>query len=192
MSSGDYLRFLRGRKGGPDLATVSAASGVPNSLLREIEQRYRRVGDAEALTRLAAYYEVPPEELLWRHEWPRKGLTAALYAAQRDHTPIRLFLRTGQTLEGKVVWWDLGATLIETEDGQQKVVQRHMVDRWDPRVEWEEEDEESQSAKGRMSEESESAKGRMSEESESASGRMSEESESANGRESEGANQREG
>jgi len=171
MSSGDYLRFLRGRKGGPDLATVSAASGVPNSLLREIEQRYRRVGDAEALTRLAAYYEVPPEELLWRHEWPRKGLTAALYAAQRDHTPIRLFLRTGQTLEGKVVWWDLGATLIETEDGQQKVVQRHMVDRWDPRVEWEEEDEESESANGRMSEESESAKGRMSEESEGANQR---------------------
>jgi len=180
MSSGDYLRFLRGRKGGPDLATVSAASGVPNSLLREIEQRYRRVGDAEALTRLAAYYEVPPEELLWRHEWPRKGLTAALYAAQRDHTPIRLYLRTGQMLEGKVVWWDLGATLIETEDGQQKVVQRHMVDRWDPRVEWEEEGEESESANGRMSGESESANGRMSEESESANGRMSEESESAN------------
>lgn len=170
MSSGDYLRFLRGRKGGPDLATVSAASGVPSGLLREIEQRYRQVGDAETLTRLAAYYEVPPEELLWRHEWPRKGLTAALYAAQRDRTPIRLFLRTGQTLEGKVIWWDLGATLIETAEGQQKVVQRHMVDRWDPRVEWEEEDE-------------------GSEESESANQR---EGGSTNEQEGEEANQRDG
>lgn len=163
MSSGDYLRFLRGRKGGPDLATVSAASGVPSGLLREIEQRYRQVGDAETLTRLAAYYDVPPEELLWRHEWPRKGLTAALYAAQRDHTPIRLFLRTGQMLEGKVVWWDLGATLIETAEGQQKVVQRHMVDKWDPRVEWEEEGEESESAREANERGSESSRERESE-----------------------------
>ncbi len=135
MSSGDYLRYLRALKGGPDLFTVSEGSGVPPGTLREIEQRYRAVGDEETLEKLAQYYDVPVEELRWRHGWSRKALSLALDVAQAEDVPIQLNLRTGQSLRGKVVWWDLGATLLETDDGDQVVVQRHMVDTWEPRLE---------------------------------------------------------
>ncbi|HEY64092.1 MAG TPA: hypothetical protein G4O02_05920 [Caldilineae bacterium] len=135
MSSGDYLRYLRALKGGPDLFTVSEGSGVPSNVLREMEQRYRAVGDEETLEKLAQYYEVPVEELKWRHEWSRKALSIALDIACVEGVPIQLNLRTGQSFRGKVVWWDLGATLLELEDGSQVVVQRHMVDTWEPRLE---------------------------------------------------------
>ncbi len=138
MSSGDYLRYLRALKGGPDLITVSQETGVPTNLLRELEQRYRPVGDEATLEKLAQYYEVPAQELCWRHQWSRKALSHSLDAAQQNGTPIQLNLRTGQTFRGKVVWWDLGAVLLELEDGGQVVVQRHMVETWDPRVEPEE------------------------------------------------------
>ncbi|MCD6290829.1 MAG: hypothetical protein J7M34_10035 [Anaerolineae bacterium] len=134
MSSGDYLRYLRALKGGPDLLTVSAGSGVPTKVLRELEQRYRAVGDEEVLDKLAQYYGVPAEELRWRHEWSRKALSIALDIAQERGVPIRLNLRTGQSFQGLVVWWDLGATLLEMKDGTRVVVQRHMVDTWEPRL----------------------------------------------------------
>ena len=111
MSSGDYLRYLRARKGGPDLITVNAATGVPSLTLRELEQRYRIVGDDESLAKLAEYYGIPTEELLWRQRWSRKALSAALVAAQRQDIAIEVNLRSGQTFRGKVDWWDLGAAL---------------------------------------------------------------------------------
>jgi hypothetical protein len=39
-------------------------------------------------------------------------------------------MRSGQTLTGKVQWSDLGAALLQLANGQEVVVQRHMVDRW--------------------------------------------------------------
>jgi sRNA-binding regulator protein Hfq len=134
MSSGDYLRYLRALKGGPDLITVGQGSGVAPRVLREIEQRYRPIGDREILTKLAHYYGVPPEELIWRHEWSRKSLSNALEAAQQQNYPLRVNLRTGESFQGKVIWWDLGALLLELEDGRQLVVQRHMVETWEPRA----------------------------------------------------------
>lgn len=130
MSSGDYLRFLRALHGGKDFFTIEKESGVPSGVMRQIEQRYRAVGDPDTLRKLAEYYGVPAEEVLWRHEWSRAKLTFALEDALREQVPIRLFLRTGEVIEGRVCWVDLGATCLNV-DGREVVVQRHWVDKWE-------------------------------------------------------------
>lgn len=132
MSLGDFVRYLRAMKGGPDFWTVEEATGVPGRTLREIEQRYRRVGESdEDLQKLADYYGVPVEELTWRREKWRKLLSEALYTAQTEDRSIRLILRNGPTFEGRVLWWDLGATELELRNaGERLVVQRHVVDDW--------------------------------------------------------------
>jgi hypothetical protein len=133
MSLGDFVRYLRAIKGGPDFWTVEEATGVPGRTLREIEQRYRRVGESEEdLQKLADYYAVPVDELTWRREKWRKLLSVALYTAQTEDRSIRLILRDGPTFEGRVLWWDLGATELDLLDGGERlVVQRHAVDDWD-------------------------------------------------------------
>ena len=133
MSLGDYVRYLRAIKGGPDYFTVEEATAVPGPTLREIEQRYRRVGENdEDLYKLADYYAVPVNELTWRREKWRKLLSEALYTAQTENRPIRLILRDGPTFEGHVLWWDLGTTELELrEGGERLVVQRHAVDDWE-------------------------------------------------------------
>ncbi|NCF69974.1 MAG: hypothetical protein GWP61_28855 [Chloroflexi bacterium] len=133
MSLGDFVRYLRAIKGGPDFWTVEEATGVPGRTLREIEQRYRRVGESEEdLQKLADYYAVPVDELTWRREKWRKLLSEALYTAQTEDRSIRLILRDGPTFEGRVLWWDLGATELDLLDGGERlVVQRHAVDDWD-------------------------------------------------------------
>jgi hypothetical protein len=132
MSLGDYARYLRAVEGGTDFFSIEEATGVPSRSLREIEQRYRRVGESdEDLQRLADYYDVPFEELVWRREKWRKLLSEALYTAQTEKRPIRLILRDAPTFEGRVVWWDLGATELDLSDGDERlVVQRHVVDDW--------------------------------------------------------------
>ncbi len=130
MSSGDYLRFLRALRGGKDFFTIEAETGIPSGIMRQIEQRYRAVGDEETLRRLAEYYGVPAEEVLWRHEWSRARLTFALEDAMRQDVPIRLFLRTGETFTGKVCWVDLAATCLVV-DGKEIIIQRHWVDKWE-------------------------------------------------------------
>jgi hypothetical protein len=121
MSLGDFVRYLRAIKGGPDFWTVEEATGVPGRTLREIEQRYRRVGESEEdLQKLADYYAVPVDELIWRREKWRKLLSVALYTAQTEDR------------SGRVLWWDLGATELDLLDGGERlVVQRHAVDDWD-------------------------------------------------------------
>jgi len=133
MSLGDYMRYLRAMKGGPDFFVVEEATTVPGRTLREIEQRYRRVGESdEVLHKLADYYAVPVKELTWRREKWRKLLSEALYTAQTENRPIRLILRDGPTFEGRVLWWDLGATELELrQSGERLVVQRHAVDDWE-------------------------------------------------------------
>jgi transcriptional regulator with XRE-family HTH domain len=130
MSAGDYLRYLRATKGGPTPQDIQKATGVPAGNYRQIEQRYRATGSEEELASLAAYFEVPAEELIGRVEWTRKALSAALVEAIEQDAPIRLELRSGQTVTGKVQWSDLGAALLQLADGQEIVVQRHIVDRW--------------------------------------------------------------
>jgi hypothetical protein len=83
------------------------------------------------LQKLADYFGVPAAVLTWRREKWRKQLSEALYTAQNEGRPIRLILREGPTFEGRVLWWDLGATELELSgtDGR-VVVQRHAVDDW--------------------------------------------------------------
>jgi transcriptional regulator with XRE-family HTH domain len=114
MSLGDYVRYLRAVKGGLDFLSIEEATGIPSGTLRQIEQRYRRVGENdEELQKLASYFGVPVGELTWRREKWRKLLSEALYTAQNEGRSIRLTLRDGPTFEGRVVWWDLGATQLE-------------------------------------------------------------------------------
>lgn len=132
MSLGDYVRYLRAMKGGPDYRAIETATGVTSRTLREVEQRYRRVGENDSdLQKLADYFGVPVEALTWRREKWRKSLSEALYTAQQEGRSIRLILRDGPTFEGRVLWWDLGATELELSDAAGRVVvQRHAVDDW--------------------------------------------------------------
>ncbi len=44
---------------------------------------------------------------------------------------VRLKLRTGDSMDGLVVWWDLGAIGLDVEgEGHVTVVQRHAVIDW--------------------------------------------------------------
>jgi transcriptional regulator with XRE-family HTH domain len=131
MSLGDYLRLLRARRGGITPWDIEAATNLTRGLYRQMEQRYRSVGDAESLQILAEFYGVPVEELRWRLEWPRKALSRALAATQANHSPITLHLWNAETVTGLVRWWDLGAVGLEMADGALLVVQRHATEHWE-------------------------------------------------------------
>jgi hypothetical protein len=134
MSLGDTLRLLRAKRGGITPVDIEAATALPKGLYRQMEQRYRAVGDDESIATLAKFYGVPVEDLRWRLDWPRKALNHALVACVRDSTPITLHLWNRQSIAGTVKWWDLGAVGLETADGGLVVVQRHAAERWEPRV----------------------------------------------------------
>lgn len=131
MSLGDYVRYLRARKGGPTPWQIEEATGIPSGIYRQIEQRYRVVGEEQLLEKMAVYYDVEPEELRWRQNWSRKELTVALLEAQESGRPLTLTLRSGEVFTGAVAWWDLGAVEIQEANGASVIVQRHIVDRWE-------------------------------------------------------------
>ncbi len=132
MSLGEYLRLLRANSGGITPWEIEAATGLTKGLYRQMEQRYRAVGDAETIRVLADFYDVPFEELHWRLNWPRKALSRMLVAARDAQVPITLHLWNGEAVTGWVRWWDLGAAALETPDAGLVVVQRHAVERWTP------------------------------------------------------------
>jgi hypothetical protein len=134
MSLGDYLRLLRAKRGGLTPWDIEAATILPKGLYRQMEQRYRAIGDDASIQILSDYYAVPFEDLRWRLDWSRKALSRALHAAATNQTPIRLNLWNGLEANGKVAWWDLGAVGLDMGRGQLLVVQRHAVERWDPRA----------------------------------------------------------
>lgn len=133
MSLGDYLRYLRAMRGGPSPIEIAKEAGLESPrILTEIEQRYRKVGDEETLKKLAAYYQVPVEELRWRMERPRKAFTLFAHEAMLKQDTVLLRLRMGQNLKGRILWWDLGAIGLDPLDGsEQIVVQRHAIDDWE-------------------------------------------------------------
>ncbi len=134
MSLGDQLRILRARRGGITPAEIEAAlPELPKGLYRQAEQRYRAVGDDESIHMLADYFGVPFEDLRWRLDWPRKALSRALVHTIDAKLPITLHLSNGEVVTGEVKWWDLGAAEITTASGG-VVVQRHAVERWEPRA----------------------------------------------------------
>ncbi len=134
MSLGDTLRLLRAKRGGITPLEIETATTLPKGLYRQMEQRYRAVGDEESIRALADFYTVPFEDLRWRLDWPRKALSRALVACLRTNSPITLYLWNGQTVTGLVRWWDLGAVQLETPDAELIVVQRHATERWEPRA----------------------------------------------------------
>jgi len=134
MSLGDTLRLLRAKRGGITPLEIETATTLPKGLYRQMEQRYRAVGDDASLRVLADFYAVPFEDLWWRLDWPRKALSRALVVCMRDKSPITLYLWNGQTVTGLVQWWDLGAVQLESADGELVVVQRHATERWEPRA----------------------------------------------------------
>ena len=133
MSLGDELRYLRTFHGGGNMMEIEDEIGLQPGVLRYMEQRYRRVGeDEEVLAKIAAYYGVPLEKLQYHRERYRKALSAYLYQAMKAETAVQVELRTGETLTGRVRWWDLGAFGLEPEDGGPlTVVQRHAVLDWE-------------------------------------------------------------
>ncbi len=134
MSLGDMLRVLRAKRGGiTPLDIETALPDLPKGLYRQMEQRYRAVGDDASIRLLADFYGVPFEDLRWRLDWPRKALSRALVHAQQNDLPITLHLWDGRKVTGKVKWWDLGAAALTTAEGE-IVVQRHAAERWAPRA----------------------------------------------------------
>jgi len=136
MSLGDELRYLRAFHGGGNLQEIEEAIGLTIGTLRYMEQRYRRVGeDDDALAKIAAYYGVPLDRLQYHRERYRKALSAVLHQAMESGDRTRFELRTGETVAGRVRWWDLGAFGLEPDDpdddGPLTVVQRHAVVNWE-------------------------------------------------------------
>lgn len=131
MSLGDELRILRAKTGGPTPFDIEEATGVDAGIYRQLEQRYREMGDDETLEKLAAYFGCDTEMLKQARSRSRKALTRQLELARRSKEMTELHLRTGETFRGRVTWWDLGSIGFELEDGQTLVViQRHSVVDW--------------------------------------------------------------
>jgi len=73
--------------------------------------------------------EVTPNKLAIAYY--RKSLSAYLQSLG-SQMAVRVKLRTGETLAGRVRWWDLGAFGLELEEGGMLiVVQRHAVLDWE-------------------------------------------------------------
>ena len=132
MSLGDELRYQRAFKGGLAPNDIEEQVGLEPGTLRYMEQRYRRVGeDDEVLGKIAAYYDVPLATLQYQRERYRKALSAYLHQAMESGAVARFELRTGETMAGRVRWWDLGAFGLELEEKALVVVQRHAVLDWE-------------------------------------------------------------
>jgi hypothetical protein len=132
MSLSDELRYLRAFHGGGGLMEIEQAIDLAPGELRMMELRYRRVGeDDEALAKIAAYYGVSLERLQWHRERYRKALSAYLQEAMESKALANFELRTGEKVEGRVCWWDLGAFGLEPAGGEPfTIVQRHAVVDW--------------------------------------------------------------
>ena len=133
MSLGDELRYLRAFHGGENLMEIEGEIGIELGTLRYMEQRYRRVGeDDEILAKIATYYGVPLETLQYHRERHRKALSAYLYEATQAESVARFQLRTGETMSGRIRWWDLGAFGLEVKGEESlTIVQRHAVVNWE-------------------------------------------------------------
>ena len=130
MSLGDELRYLRALAGGPTPLEIAEVAGIDASLYRQLEQRYRELGDDETVEKLATYFDCDAELLKRARSHSRKALSQHLARTLSTKSLLELRLRTGETLTGRPVWWDLGAIGLEMEDGTLIVVQRHAVIRW--------------------------------------------------------------
>lgn len=135
MSLGDYLRLLRARHRGVTPWEIEEATGLTKGLYRQMEQRYRAMGDEDSLRILADYYGVAFDDLRWRLDWSRKALSRTLITLALDQRPLTCYLWNGQAATGTVMWWDLGAVALNVGEAEPLIVQRHAIERWSPRLE---------------------------------------------------------
>lgn len=133
MSLSDHLRYLRALHGGPSNVDLLQVLGEEDTgLYFAIEQHYRDVSTDEIIEKIAAYYHVPVEELQWHRARSRKALALHIHAAIQNRETVTLHLRTGETLTGLPVWWDLAAIGLQPSGEEDLVVvQRHAVIDWD-------------------------------------------------------------
>jgi hypothetical protein len=133
MSLGDYVRYLRARRGGISTRDVMQCAGISElRALREIEQRYREIGDDETLEKLAKFFEVPVYELRWHRSRSRKALSGFVDQAMDAKQLVRFKLRTGETLTGRIKGWDLGCIGLTLAEGSELlIIQRHMIVDWE-------------------------------------------------------------
>ncbi|MCP4423201.1 MAG: hypothetical protein GY803_01780 [Chloroflexi bacterium] len=138
MSLSDHLRYLRAMRGGSDTRTIAAAIDLekPASVNRA-ETQYRPVRDPELVAKLADFYGRPLEEFQWHNARPRKFLTFYAARALETKETASFTLRSGETLSGQIVWWDLGSIGLEVDDGRTIVIMRHAVVDWPDATNWE-------------------------------------------------------
>jgi transcriptional regulator with XRE-family HTH domain len=131
MSLGDELRIQRALAGGPTPLEIEEATGIAASLYAQLEQRYREMGDDETVEKLADYYSCDAQALRNARSRSRKAFSRHLAQAVRSKQPVRLKLRTGEVMDGLVIWWDLGAVGLDAQDeGPVTIIQRHAVIDW--------------------------------------------------------------
>ena len=132
MSLSDQLRYLRALNGGLSNADLKQVLGEEDTgLYFAIEQRYRDVSTDDLIAKIAAYYHVPVEELQWHRARSRKALARHIHAAMQKQETVTLRLRTGETLVGRPVWWDLAAIGLQPLGEEDLIiVQRHAVIDW--------------------------------------------------------------
>ena len=134
MSLSDYIKYLRAKHGGDTPWEIAEASGVPAGAIHLIEVKHRRVGeDDEQLEKLAAFFNVPLEELTTRREAYRKRFAYFLDEVSNGETAVCLKLEHGEELEGIVLWYAreaLALTPVGETNGEPYIVQRSWVADW--------------------------------------------------------------
>ena len=131
MSLGDELRLLRANAGGPTPFEIEEATGIDPGLYRQLEQRYREMGDDQTIEKLAAYFDCDAEVLKRARGFSRKALSLHLHEAQTSGALVNLQMRSGEIIRGRVSSWDLGCVGVAPDpDGPVVIVQRHAIVEW--------------------------------------------------------------
>jgi hypothetical protein len=134
MSLSDYVKFLRATKGGVTPWEIADATGLSSKDVHLLEVKHRRMGEDDAmLTKLAAYFEIPVEELTGRRDSFRKRLTGFVADRQRSQEQITFVLESGQTLRGTIDWFGREAVALVPEGGDPDnplVIQRAVIADW--------------------------------------------------------------
>jgi|SRR6478672_1174296 len=132
MSLSDYVKFMRAVKGGVTPWEIADATGVSSKEVHLLEVKHRRMGEDDTmLVKLAAYFEVPLEELTRRRDAFRKRLTGFVADRQRNQQPVTFILESGERLEGLVAWFGREAIALQPDDhGHPIVIQRALIADW--------------------------------------------------------------
>ena len=131
MILSDFLTYLRARKGGVFYSDVAEATGL--STLRIVRaERTLSVSDltSEEIDRLAAYFDVPADELREARKNARGDLTVYLASKQKSGEPARLRLRPDLVVSGAIAWRDRHAVALRQPDHSAMVVYRSSVTAW--------------------------------------------------------------